>query len=207
MEILIFSIKFKESKTLKTSTPAFAVKLAVPSFLVLPFAEKLTMFVALAVAKELNIPFGSIMNIKLRESASGRNRSIVVHGVTILDETYNSSPESVIALLNYLITMKGRRFAVFGNMYELGSESLNSHKLIVMHAVKLGITGLIVCGVGPDVEAMYKECEYLRYIELVSTPEEAFLILRKWLRPGDFLLLKASRKVALERLVPLLKAL
>ena len=91
-------------------------------------------------------------------------------------------------------------------MYELGLQSIHYHKLIVEHAVKIGITGLIVFGVGPEVEVMLLEGRSLRYIELVSTPEEAFILLKEWLRPGDFLLLKASRKVALERLIPLLKA-
>ena len=115
--------------------------------------------------------------------------------------------ESVIALLDFLMTMKGRKFAVLGNMYELGSQSVEYHKRIIKHAIEIGLYGLIVFGSGPEVEAMYSEGSAMKYIQLASKPEEAFFILRKWLIPGDFLLLKASRKVALERLIPLLKEL
>ncbi len=161
---------------------------------------------ALAVANELNISFDLINELQLPASF-GRNQSFIVKGITILDETYNASPESVSALLDFLKTKKGRRFAVLGNMYELGSESVTYHKKIVEHAVHTGLTGLIVCGRGDEVDAMVLAGINLSYVELVSTPEEAFDVIKKWLRPGDYLLLKASRKVALDRLIPLIKGL
>ncbi len=161
----------------------------------------------LAVANELNIPLDLICNIKLLGSSFGRNRLITIKGITILDETYNSSPESVLALLDFLMTKNGRKFAVLGNMYELGSQSVQQHVQVIEHAVEIGITGLIVFGNGPEVEAMFLAGSTLSYIDLVSSPEEAFYLLKKWLKPGDYLLLKASRKVALERLIPLLKCL
>ena len=47
----------------------------------------------------------------------------------------------------------------------------------------------------------------LERLEVVSTPEQAAEPLKQWLQPGDTVLLKASRGVAMERLLPLLPAL
>ena len=58
-----------------------------------------------------------------------------------------------------------------------------------------------------EAEAMKKGANGLPYVLVVSSPEDAAKPLNKLLSPGDYVLLKASRKVALERLIPLLKAL
>jgi len=60
---------------------------------------------------------------------------------------------------------------------------------------------------GVEAEAMEPIALSLPAFARVSTPEDAMNPLRDWLRPGDTLLLKASRGVALERLIPLLPSL
>ena len=76
---------------------------------------------------------------------------------------------------------------------------------VVDYAVKKGLDGLVIFVKGPEAEAMQGAANSLKYVEVVSSPEEAFFILKNWLKSGDFLLLKASRQVSLERLLPLLK--
>ncbi|AAQ00096.1 MULTISPECIES: UDP-N-acetylmuramoyl-tripeptide--D-alanyl-D-alanine ligase [Prochlorococcus] len=159
---------------------------------------------ALAVAYELNVPLDSIRNLSVN-LPPGRNHSLTFGNINVLDETYNASPESVIASLDLLATKPGRHFAVLGNMYELGEKTIDYHEQIVQHSIATGLTGLVICVNGPEAEAMLLAGQPLSYIEVVSTPEDAFLILKSWLNSGDYLLLKASRKVSLERILPLLK--
>ena len=89
-------------------------------------------------------------------------------------------------------------------MFELGKQSIEYHKKIVNHAIKTGVDGLIICATGAEAEAMFLTAQSINYVELVSTPEEAAKPLHSWLRAGDSLLIKASRSIGLERLLPLL---
>ena len=63
---------------------------------------------------------------------------------------------------------------------------------------------MIVDG-GPEGAAMLEAAAGLERLERVARPEEALEPLLGWLRPGDAVLLKASRGVTLERLLPLLQ--
>ena len=60
----------------------------------------------------------------------GRNRRIRHGALTLLDETYNASPEAVLAALQLLAEQPGRRFAVLGTMLELGESSLALHRQV-----------------------------------------------------------------------------
>ena len=81
----------------------------------------------MAVAKEFDVPLRFLRDLKI-ETSSGRNQIIESGGITILDETYNASPESVKASLDLLATKPGRKFAVLGTMLELGPESIYYHQ-------------------------------------------------------------------------------
>ena len=135
----------------------------------------------------------------------GRNRRREIHGVGVLDETYNASPEAVLAALDLLGTQPGRRFAVLGTMLELGELSLELHRQVAQRAAALGLDGLVIVDAGPEGAAMAAAAQGLSRLIRVNTPPEAASPLIEWLRPGDHLLLKASRGVALEQLMPLLE--
>ena len=137
----------------------------------------------------------------------GRNRRLQQGSLTVLDETYNASPEAVIAALDLLASMQGRRFAVLGTMLELGERSADLHRQVAAHAARCGVDGLVVVAEGDDAQAMAEAAGDLERLEVVSTPEQAAEPLTQWLQPGDTVLLKASRGVAMERLLPLLPAL
>ena len=135
----------------------------------------------------------------------GRNRRLSIGTLTLLDETYNASPEAVLAALDLLAQQPGRRFAVLGTMLELGTSSIELHEAIVARAIQLGLDGLVAVASGEEAVAMQRAAASLDRFALVESPELAAEILNRWLQPGDTLLLKASRGVALERLIPLLK--
>ena len=89
-------------------------------------------------------------------------------------------------------------------MLELGERSLDLHREVAERAVELGLDGLVVVDAGAEGEVMAEVAASLPKLELVASPDQAAKSLAAWLAPGDVLLLKASRGVALERLIPLL---
>jgi UDP-N-acetylmuramoyl-tripeptide--D-alanyl-D-alanine ligase len=161
---------------------------------------------ALAVADQLGVSSASLNAMEV-SVPGGRNRRLVQGGLTLLDETYNASPEAVMAALALLSSQPGRRFAVLGTMLELGAESLQLHCAVATQAAALKLDGLVVVDGGEEGRAMANAAAALPRIAVVSSPEDAAEPLSKWLRAGDVVLLKASRGVALEKLIPLLPSL
>lgn len=125
-------------------------------------------------------------------------------GVTIVNDAYNANPESMRAALKTLVAMAaGRRtWAVLGEMRELGDESMVEHDAIGRLAVRLDISRLLCVGAGTRVMHLAASNEGSWGEESAFAPdvESALLILREELRPGDVVLVKASRSVGLERI-------
>jgi UDP-N-acetylmuramoyl-tripeptide--D-alanyl-D-alanine ligase len=76
------------------------------------------------------------------------------------------------------------------------------HRQVAERAVACGIDGLVLVMAGAEADAMAEAAATLPRLQRVDTPEQAVPVLSAWLQPGDTLLLKASRGVALERLLP-----
>ncbi|MEB3263072.1 MAG: UDP-N-acetylmuramoyl-tripeptide--D-alanyl-D-alanine ligase [Synechococcus sp.] len=161
------------------------------------------LLLALAVARHLGVAPESLSSLAV-EVPGGRNRRRQVQGLTVLDETYNASPEAVLAALELLARQPGRRFAVLGTMLELGEQSLALHRQVAARAAALGLDGLVLVDGGPEGDAMEEEAAGLPRLARVRRAPEAIEPLRAWLKSGDVLLLKASRGVALEQVLPLL---
>ena len=164
------------------------------------------LLLAVAVADQLGVSRKALQGMQVKVPG-GRNRRLQQGGLTLLDETYNASPEAVLAALELLAAQPGRRFAVLGTMLELGDRSLELHQEVAARAVQLGLDGLVLVGSGAEGKAMAEVAASLPHLQLVSNPEDAAAPLAAWLESGDVLLLKASRGVALERLIPLLPCL
>ena len=161
------------------------------------------LLLAVAVADQLGVSRKALQAMQVTVPG-GRNRRLQQGGLTLLDETYNASPEAVLAALELLAAQPGRRFAVLGTMLELGERSLELHQEVAARAVQLGLDGLVLVDGGAEGKAMAEVAPSLPHLQLVSNPEDAAAPLAAWLEAGDVLLLKASRGVALERLIPLL---
>jgi UDP-N-acetylmuramoyl-tripeptide--D-alanyl-D-alanine ligase len=162
---------------------------------------------AAAVAHELGM---SIDEIALALSEAGtlsRWRMEVTErpdGVTIVNDAYNANPESMRAALRALAAMgKGRRtWAVLGQMAELGDEALAEHDAVGRLAVRLNVSKLVAVG-GREASWLqlgaYNEGSWGEESVHVSDAQAAVDLLRSELRPGDVVLVKASRSVGLER--------
>ncbi|MFM7360320.1 MAG: UDP-N-acetylmuramoyl-tripeptide--D-alanyl-D-alanine ligase [Cyanobium sp.] len=169
------------------------------------------LLLAVAVAQELGLEPARLAGMAV-EVPGGRSRRLQLGGVQVLDETYNASPEAMLAALDLLAAQEaGRRFAVLGTMLELGEQSLALHRSVGERAGALAkegrLDGLVIVDAGPEGRALEEGAGgQPQHLARVAAPEEAAAVLVGWLAPGDRLLLKASRGVALERLLPLLEA-
>jgi len=161
------------------------------------------LLLALAVAEELGVPLAALAALRV-DLPEGRSHRRLLGEVEVLDETYNASPEAMLAALELLASQPGRRFAVLGTMLELGERSLELHRRVARRAAELGLDGLVIVDSEAEGVAMEEAAASLPRLGRVDSPQEAAPLLLEWLQPGDRLLLKASRGVALERLIPLL---
>ena len=159
---------------------------------------------ALAAAQELGVTVEQLSELSV-SLPGGRSRRLSINGINILDETYNASPEAMLASLELLKQQPGgHRYAVVGTMLELGEQSLSLHRQVGEKAAALELDGLVVVAEEPEASAVIQGAAGLSKLVCVASPEAAAEPLKQWLRPGDHVLLKASRGIALERLIPLL---
>ncbi|GAA3370370.1 UDP-N-acetylmuramoyl-tripeptide--D-alanyl-D-alanine ligase [Streptomyces sannanensis] len=162
---------------------------------------------AAAVAHELGMPVDEIATALSEAGSLSRWRMEVSErpdGVTVVNDAYNANPESMRAALRALAAMgKGRRtWAVLGAMAELGDESLVEHDAVGRLAVRLNVSKLVAVG-GREASWLqmgaYNEGSWGEESVHVSDAQAAVDLLRSELRPGDVVLVKASRSIGLER--------
>jgi UDP-N-acetylmuramoyl-tripeptide--D-alanyl-D-alanine ligase len=125
-----------------------------------------------------------------------------INGSTVLDDTYNASPDSDIADLNLLDDLEGRKIAVLGDMLELGAYEEKGHQLVGRGAAEV-VAKLIT--VGPRAAIIGEEALACGMdtgdVWMVKSNEEAVEILKKILQPGDYVLVKGSRSMQMEQIV------
>lgn len=128
-----------------------------------------------------------------------RGQIIEVNGATIINDCYNSNPRALDAMIDTLASMKAdRRILVAGEMLELGPTAETLHRECGKHAAEKKID--FVIGVRGLAQAVAEgACGAGAQAQFVETPEQAGEWLARNLRPGDAVLLKASRGVKLER--------
>ncbi|WP_329017442.1 UDP-N-acetylmuramoyl-tripeptide--D-alanyl-D-alanine ligase [Streptomyces sp. NBC_00690] len=167
---------------------------------------------AAAVAHELGLPAEEIALALSQAGTLSRWRMEVTErpdGVTIVNDAYNANPESMRAALRALAAMGtgaqargGRTWAVLGLMAELGDEALAEHDAVGRLAVRLNVSKLVAVG-GREASWLqlgaYNEGSWGEESVHVSDAQAAVDLLRSELRPGDVVLVKASRSVGLER--------
>ena len=131
-------------------------------------------------------------------------------GIRVLNDAYNANPASMAAALKAARWMAGdgRAIAVLGEMAELGAIADEEHEHVGELVARLGIERLVV--VGPRAAriaagAIREGVEPDRVVT-VDTVEDALEEVRSAARPGDVVLLKASRVVELERVADWLRA-
>jgi UDP-N-acetylmuramoyl-tripeptide--D-alanyl-D-alanine ligase len=125
-----------------------------------------------------------------------------LNGVQFLDDTYNANADSMRAALDTLqeFPCRGRRVAVLGDMAELGSTAWAAHAEIGHYAAAHGVQHLLAVGHMAGVLGRAAQEAGLSSVEQFRDLESAAEALGRYIRPGDVVLLKASRALGLERI-------
>ena len=126
-------------------------------------------------------------------------------GVNLLNDCYNANPGSMAMALKTLKEMhdRGRMVAALGDMLELGAHAAEQHRELGRLAGQAGLDLLVIYGnfrdevaAGALENGLKKDC-----VIPVPDRDEGAKILRDFLRPDDWLLVKGSRSMHMERIV------
>jgi UDP-N-acetylmuramoyl-tripeptide--D-alanyl-D-alanine ligase len=164
---------------------------------------------AIAVGAELSLSREEIQR-GLAESQPQKMRMQFweANGVRVLDDAYNANADSMIAALETLrdLPLQGRRVAVLGDMAELGVHSAAAHAEVGKFAAESKLGQLFTVGkMGAITAKAARDAGLTRVMEFADV-EGAVIAVHKILKPGDVVLLKASRSSRLERIAETLKA-
>jgi len=161
---------------------------------------------AAAAGYLLGIPLPEIKaGLERFKSVSGRMHiRELSNGTRIIDDTYNANPESVKAALNTLqqIEKQGRGAAVLGDMLELGEQSAALHREVGRHAALTGPDRLYLTGDSAldMVQGARNGCMDTKRVISGSTQKIAEDLIA-WAGPQDWILVKGSRGMHMERIV------
>ena len=127
------------------------------------------------------------------------------NGATIIDDSYNAAPLSMMAALDLLAASQPRRIALLGDMFELGSEERMAHREIGTYAAERCDWLIAVGERSRDLIDSARESGHPQAC-WVAEADQALEILRHSLEPSDTLLIKASHAMHLETVVERLAA-
>ncbi len=123
-------------------------------------------------------------------------------GCTLLDDTYNASPQSCRVALDFLASLSGRKIAVLGDMLELGDYERGGHERVGRYAVgradyliAVGARARAIASAALEAGLPSERCKR------ADDNGQAITLLREILRPGDRVLIKGSRGMAMEEIV------
>ncbi|MCW5874550.1 MAG: UDP-N-acetylmuramoyl-tripeptide--D-alanyl-D-alanine ligase [Anaerolineales bacterium] len=128
------------------------------------------------------------------------------HGSLLLDDTYNASPESTSAALNLLSELEGRKVAVLGDMLELGQYEEQGHRVVGNLAARV-VDLLVTVGERAHIIAETARGAGLQAaaVSEFEDTDSALAFLTESLQAGDVVLVKGSRAVHMDKIVPYLE--
>ena len=190
-------------------TPKGAFDVRVP---LVGLGNLMNVLAATAVALELDVPLDVIQQ-RIAALAPASKRGEVIrqpNGITIVDDSYNSSPAALMQSLGALkATAADRRAAVLGEMLELGDHSTGLHEECGRAAADARLAWLVTVG-GAPAGAMARAALAAGMpadaVEHVATADEAGERALARVKPGDVVLVKGSRGIGVDRVVARLKS-
>ncbi len=156
-----------------------------------------------AVALELGMPQDAVARALSDAVALSRWRMEMrqtADGVQVVNDAYNANPESMRSALASLVHIAAGRptWAVLGQMAELGDTAESEHEALGRHCVALGVSHVVAVGtVAGGIADAVRSAGGTAFV--CADVDAAVVLLRARLRPGDTVLVKASRAAALER--------
>jgi UDP-N-acetylmuramoyl-tripeptide--D-alanyl-D-alanine ligase len=162
---------------------------------------------AVGVAAGLDMPT-IVRGLRRPFGAPHRTTLLDLGGWRVLDDSYNAAPDSMIAALDLLASLPGRRVAVLGEMLELGEGAAAAHRQVGGHAARTADLLIAIGAPASDYAAAARAAglEGDAVFE-VADRDRALALLVTVLRPGDVVLVKASRGIELDLLVEGLQSL
>lgn len=159
---------------------------------------------AVAIADRFGVPleeiakaFASLLPME------GRLNVLYYSGITLIDDTYNANPASTAAALDFVrsLNVKGRRFVVLGDHLELGAASEEQHRFLGKLIAEKGFNGAFL--IGPQMQFARDAIPEMTLYYQEDNADLSLIIqeIKKAVRPGDAVLIKASRGMKLERIV------
>ena len=161
---------------------------------------------AIATLQALNLDWRSLAQGLTVDMPAGRaKRYKLRNDIVLLDETYNAGVESMKAALRLLKEQPAtRHIAVLGTMKELGHKSVELHQAIGAAVQNLGIDHLLILADPAEADAMAMGASGIPH-QKFSCHSDLADYLKQFMRSGDRVLFKASRSVAMDKVVePLL---
>ncbi|AZR73040.1 hypothetical protein BBF96_06290 [Anoxybacter fermentans] len=160
---------------------------------------------AIATGRALGVSFSQIQEglLKFRPSKMRMNILKLSQGLTVLDDSYNANPDSMRASLKVLADCSGRKIAILGDMLELGEFAGEAHREIGRFAAELGIDLLLIKGDYSKIvaEGALKAGFNADQVFIFENNKEMANQLLDMVQPGDTVLVKGSRGMAMEEIV------
>jgi UDP-N-acetylmuramoyl-tripeptide--D-alanyl-D-alanine ligase len=196
------NIKTEDEKTFFTlSALGKTFKIILPA---LGMHNVLNALAGLAVADTLNVPIEkAIEKLETYKPLAMRQQIHHVNEVTIIDDSYNASPDAIKSSINVLCEFKGgKRIAVLADMLELGECSGKAHFNVGAYAAASGVD--IVLTVGERAKEIAKGAKSVNLnfdCYSFENNEDAILKLKSILTAGDTVLIKGSRAMKTDKIV------
>lgn len=161
--------------------------------------------VAIAIANKLGIETSvAKQGLKGYQPLAMRGEIVKANGVTVIDDTYNASPDSMRGGINVLLELENvsRRFAVLADVLELGEYSYSCHYGVGEYIATKNIDEVVT--IGNEAKAIVKAVEDAG-VNIVThsfdTNQEAINYLKEKFRSGDAVLVKGSRGMHTDEIV------
>ena len=167
---------------------------------------------ATAVALEFNVTLDEVKDRAARLAAAKHRGELLrlPGGITLIDDSYNSSPSALKRALEVVAGTTGsaRKVAVLGEMLELGSLSIALHRECGAAAARAGLDLLLTVGGKSAAELASAAIDAgmpQQTVQSVKTSAEAAAAAMRLVRPGDLVLVKGSRGIGTDLVVERLK--
>ncbi|MDE2799553.1 MAG: UDP-N-acetylmuramoyl-tripeptide--D-alanyl-D-alanine ligase, partial [Gemmatimonadota bacterium] len=155
---------------------------------------------------------GWALNVPLQDAAKAlenftltelRSQVLEHNGIRLINDTYNANPASMGAALETLsqIEVDGRRIAVVGDMRELGAMTHDAHRALGREAGNRQIDALFALGDLAEVVVDGGREAGIDQAWAYADRDALTSALQTYLKPGDLMLIKGSRGIAMERIV------
>jgi len=203
----INSLSLKSGASFKVEYDGSVVPIQLPGVVGRPAVYAGLAGIALGVIHKINLVKIAEALKNFKPPAGRLNLIAGIKNTLIIDDTYNSSPQSSLEALSVFADMNlpagSRRLAVLGDMLELGSYTEEGHRLVGRKVAEARIDKLIIVGerardIGREAQARGMKADNIFYFPEATN---AGRFLQDRLRSGDIVLVKGSRGMRMDKIV------